>query len=463
MDPISVYQTCTDRVPAYRSFLTEKTGAVPAVSSLEEFRTLPFTSKSDYVMKHHLPDLCLDGRTAAAHLWLRSSGTSKKPFFWPRRFEDEQGMPESVRRLFGAYIAPEAQPVLVIVGLALGPWGTGMQSSFAFRQIAQRTPGLAVVTPGIQNESIIEAIEKLSPMYRRTVLLSYPPFAKTALEEAARRGIPVRDFNIHVMVGGESISESYREQMWALLGHDERQSDSVWSMYGSTDFANVGYENVLTITARRLMAKHGLWQRVLGEPDMPMLFQRIPSETYFEVVDGELVVTRQQGIPLVRYRTGDRVQFIPRGEFLSRLRHCGIDVEGYVRDLGLVVPDLDEPFVALYGRIDQVVFFYGAKITLDQVKTALESPALANYYNGRFLVRGTESESGDPLIEVCIENNDALRNADLEALTELLAVSLEKVQSEFREIRKLTLGKKLILLKPSDPALFELGWKTRHM
>ena len=463
MNPIDIYTSCVARVPAYRDFLQAQCGTPPKITTQDEFETLPFMNKADYIMKYPVPQLCLDGDPSCAHLWLRSSGTSRKPFFWPRRFEDEKSMPESLQRLFRAYTAPEEQPTLIVVGLALGPWGTGMQSAFSFRTIARNIPGLAVVSPGLQNESIIETLERIAPHYRQTLLLSYPPFAKMVLEEAAQRGIDLKALNIHVMVGGEGITEVYRERMWELLGHTERDLTSVWCLYGSTDFANVGFENALTIAARRLMTRNDLFEKILGEPGVPMLFQRVPSQTYFEEVGGELVVSRIQGIPLVRYRTGDHVKFIPRSELLERLRDCGCDAEQMVRDCGLPLPEVDTPFVALYGRIDQAVFFYGAKITVEQMKTALEAPALTPYYNGRFLVRGVESEHGDPQIEVCIEDSPALQAANLDEITEQLALSLEKVQSEFREVRKLTPDRTHLRLVPSAPKVFELGWKTRHM
>ncbi len=463
MDPVQLYHEAVKRVPAYRLFLEKTLGSVPQVASLDEFERLPLMSKADYLLQHPVAELCLDGDPSCAHLWLRSSGTSRKPFFWPRRYEDEMHFPQGMKRLFHDYVLPENQPTLIIIGLALGPWGTGMQSSFAFRTLAQESRGLAVVSPGLQNDNIIEALERLSPHYRQTLLLSYPPFARNALEEAARRGLDLPSLNIHVMVGGEGITETYRERMWQLLGHDESRLNSVWCLYGSTDFANVGFENPLTIAVRRHLVRHGLCETILGEADVPMLFQRAPGLSYFEVVDGELVVSRLQGIPLIRYRSGDHVRILERAELLERLKQTGFDAEAAVRAAGLPVPPWETPFVALYGRIDHAVFFYGAKITVEQIKTALEAPSLSPYFNGRFLVRGVEDECGNPQIEVALETSDALQAADLDVVAEQLACALEAVQSEFREIRKLSPLHRHLRVVGAGPETFELGWKTRHM
>lgn len=463
MKAIEIYNETVKRVPAYRKFLEEQTGTIPEVHSMDDFNRLPLMDKGSYILKHPVEDLCVDGDPNCAHLWLRSSGTSRKPFFWPRRYEDEKNFPKAMAELFHQYVDPEHQPTLIVVGLALGPWGTGMQTSFAFRTLAQESPGLAVCSPGLNNDNIIEVLDRISPRYKQTLLLSYPPFAKNVLEEAANRGMDLPSRNIHCMVGGEGITERYRERMWNLLGHTEKDLHSVWSLYGSTDFANVGFENPLTIAVRRILIENDLCQEILGEPAIPMLFQRTPAPTHFEEVDGELVVSRFQGIPLIRYRSGDHIRFIERAKLLADLRDAGHDAEQMVRDAGLSVPDWPMPFAALYGRIDQTLFFYGANMTLDQIKAALESAPMAPYFCGRYLVQMAEDDKGNPQIEISLPHSEALDAADLEQLAEAYAEEFAKVQSEFRQIRDQNPGLKHIRIKAAPDSAFELGWKTRHM
>lgn len=463
MNPVEMYNEIVNRVPAYQKFLQEQTGGIPKVQTMEDLADIPLMDKASYILKHPIEDLCLDGNVNCAHLWLRSSGTSRKPFFWPRRYEDEKNFPQGMRKLFHDYTASQKQPTLIIVGLALGPWGTGMQSSYAFRVLARETPGLALCSPGLNNDNILEVLERLSPNYSQTLLLSYPPFAKNVLEQAEAQGMDLPGRNIHVMVGGEGITEKYREHMWKLLGHTEKDLNTVWCLYGSTDFANVGFENPLTIAIRRILTRHGLCREILGEPAIPMFFQRAPLNSYFEEVNGELVVSRIQGIPLMRYRSGDHVRFMPRSEMLDRLRDHGHDAEQVVRDAGLPVPQWNTPFVALYGRIDQTLFFYGANITLDQIKSALESEQFEPYFNGRYLVRMTEDEHSNPQIEISLPQSQALETASLEHLADIYADEFAKVQSEFRQVREQTPGLRHVRIVGAPDSSFELGWKTRHM
>ena len=85
-------------------------------------------------------------------------------------------------------------------------------------------------------------------------------------------------------------------------------------------------------------------------------------------------------------------------------------------------PRVEFPFCLLHGRTDGMIFFYGANVTLDQVRTALEHPDLAPHYNGNFLLGQGTSPEGDPVIEVTLEDTPANRAADLtQVLDELPA------------------------------------------
>lgn len=463
MLPVEMYNQVIDKVTAYQKFLNKENGEIPKVETLEDFKKLPLIDKSTYIMENKIDELCFNNDTSEAHLWLRSSGTSRKPFFWPRRYADEMNMFVGIEKLFNRYVSEENQPTLIIVALALGPWGTGMQTSYIFRNVAQRVKGLAVVSPGLQNENIIECLDKLSPMYKRTLLLSYPPFAKNVLEEAAKRGIDLPALNIEVMVGGEGISELFRDNVRKVLGHTEENLYSVWSLYGSTDFGNVGFENPLTILIRRFISKNNLWEKIFGISDVPMLFQTVPRKVYFEEVNGELVVSCIQGIPLIRYRSGDHVKIVAKNDILQKLKDCGFDAEEELKKTGLKYQEWETPLIALYGRIDQVVFFYGAKITLEQFKKALEAESMQAFFNGKYLVKGTEDNNNDPIIELYLEENENFKKHKLEDIEEIYSVELAKVQSEFRTIRDLFPNKKNLKIIISKPDVFELGWKTRHM
>jgi hypothetical protein len=65
MDVLELYRIATERVPAYRRFLGERLGAVPAVATLEDFSILPFTDKEATFKRYALEEICLEGRSGA--------------------------------------------------------------------------------------------------------------------------------------------------------------------------------------------------------------------------------------------------------------------------------------------------------------------------------------------------------------------------------------------------------------
>ncbi len=165
--------------------------------------------------------------------------------------------------------------------------------------------------------------------------------------------------------GGEGISENMRTY---LLGHYRR----VVGSYGASDLEiNIAAETDLTIALRReLVVNPELRTALTGTADgpLPMVFQYNPLDYVLETnPEGELLVTvaRQANLsPRVRYDIHDlgRVLRMPR---LRRL----LVQHGASHLLG--VPALDLPVLLHGGRSDASVDFYGAVVTVDEVRKAL--------------------------------------------------------------------------------------------
>lgn len=60
MNPVEMYKEAVKRVPAYRTFLREKTGAIPEVNCMEDFQqpTLSSCSISTYPQIHSPNSKC---------------------------------------------------------------------------------------------------------------------------------------------------------------------------------------------------------------------------------------------------------------------------------------------------------------------------------------------------------------------------------------------------------------------
>jgi phenylacetate-CoA ligase len=457
LNPLEVFAEAAERVPAYRKFLINHLGGVPSVRDIEAFERLPFTDKKSYILAFPLEDLCLDGTLRGKHFIYRSSGTTLAPVYWPKLPEEERDLPKWLEAGLVCAHAIDVIPTLVIVGLGLGSWISGEQTTWAMRSLAVEGKGVTVITPGLEPQEILELMERFCPSFPQTLLISYPPFAKSIVEEAAARGLPLRSYHLKLGLVGEGYSERFREYMGEILGHESGDVMAVWSGYGSADFGAVGQETPLTITIRRLIHSHGAARAVLGSDEIPGIYQYNPVSLHLEAVDGELVITRRQAVPLVRYRTGDRGAVIPCGEILSRLEWEGIEPERSLKDrdgAGL-------PLVLVYGRADGTVTFYGAKISAEQVREVLDTPALRLHFTGRFRMRVVADENLNPRLEIEAEGRPGREPPGAAEAARLVADELCRINSEYAS--SLAGAGSLPVIVPASSDSFEGGLKLRYI
>ena len=58
-NPVEIYRAASKRVPAYRDFLLKQSGRLPQVSTAEDFKNLPLTDKTNYILRYPLEELGL--------------------------------------------------------------------------------------------------------------------------------------------------------------------------------------------------------------------------------------------------------------------------------------------------------------------------------------------------------------------------------------------------------------------
>ena len=117
-------------------------------------------------------------------------------------------------------------------------------------------------------------------------------------------------------------------------------------------------------------------------------------------VDGRLVFSGDNGIPLIRYNIADSGGVIAYERMLEFLRARGFDPHD---DLdGRAVRSL--PFVYVFGRADFTISYFGANVYPENVTVGLEQSPIDSWATGKFVMQARE---------------DADRNADLSIVVEL--------------------------------------------
>ncbi len=383
-------------VPAYRDLLAA-TGTRPPRTP-RDLAGLPVTDKASYVVPHRIEDLCRGGRLPARGLGLdESSGSTGHPTSWARGAAERRAtsvlLQATFARSLGGGGGPARVPLVddvpvVLNAFSLGAWATGMSVSTALGPVTR------LKSTGPDVGKVVETMRALGPGYRY-VLLGYPPFLKDVADDPR---IDLTRYEVAAGFGGEAISESMRSH---LLQHYTR----VLGSYGASDLEiNIAAETDLGVAVRRRMAADPALRRALtGREDgpLPMVFQYNPLDYVLETsADGELLVTvarRGTLSPRVRYDIHDlgTVVRLPRLRRVLRAHGC--------EDL-LALATTDLPLLLHGGRSDASVDFYGAVVTVDEVREALYAePALAAAVRRFRLLRWEEADA-TPRLDVVVEH-----------------------------------------------------------
>ncbi len=368
-------------IPAYKRFLKKRGVSSKAIHSTADFSKVPVMDKANYLRAYPYKELFRNGEIPP--FLSMSSGSSGKPFYWPRSIEQEKrgGYIHEIifRDIFGI---TKKERTLVIIGFSMGTWIAGMFTVNSCREMVEKGYRMTIASPGIEKEDILAILNDFAPHFDTVILAGYPPFLMDVIVEAERRHIKIKNINLKLLFAGENFSERWRSRAHEIAGIKKHIGNSV-SVYGSADADVLGHETPLSIFIRR---KAGLNQKfaeaLWGDVGfLPTLVQYHPSEKFFESVDGELVFTAQSGIPLIRYNIHDRGRIVLHKTIAAALAKFGYAKEA--KKYGLQRWKM--PFLTLAGRNDVAVTFYGLNIYPENIKAGLEDSSVARYVTGKFI------------------------------------------------------------------------------
>lgn len=447
MDPVALFHEVAESVPAYRKFLGER-GIDPAtVVSRQDFERLPLLDKASYHQRYPLPELCRGGRLDALDMIAVSSGSSGTPTIWPRSLADELVVARRFEQVFLEFSA-DSRRTLAVVCFPLGTWVGGLFTTACVRHLAAKGFPITVVAPGNNKAEILRVLPELAPHFEQVVLLGYPPFVKDVVDS----GEGWARYAVKLVLAGEVFSEEWRDLMAERAGMTDPVRDSV-SLYGTADAGVLGNETALSVSIRRfLAARPELAREVFGADRLPTLVQYDPASRYFEVSDGTLLFSGDNGIPLVRYHIADEGGVLAHDELLQTcVRH------------GFEPPAGEEsPFVYVFGRSLFTVSFFGANVYPENVTVGLEQPGISGWVTGKFVLEVVEDERRDSRLRVTVELAPG-REGDPAAVAESIRAQLVRLNSEFANYvpaeRQLP---EVELRAAGDPEYFPVGVKHRY-
>ena len=405
---LGLFKAASSRVPAYKDFLKKNKINPLKIKTIRDFKQLPVISKETYLKKYPLEQLCWDGKLEKNTLLSVSSGSSGKPFFWPRGNNLELETSISHELILRDIFDADRLPTLFVNTFSMGIYIAGIITLNSVLRVAQKSYPITVIPPGINMDEILRIIREMSPKFHQTIISGYPPFVKDMIEKGEADGIDWKKIKIKFLFATEGFSESWRDYILEKIGAKDALTTSC-NIYGSADAGILGHETPSCIKIRRK------GDRFLDHT----LVQYNPLLKYYEAVGGELIFSAYGGIPLVRYNIGDR------GEIYD-CREINRNSSGWKL-----------PFMKVFGKSGQATSLYGVNIYPEHVKAALAgNNALSEFITGKFVLERKYKQNQDQYLAVNVELKENIKkpaNLENDIQKEIMS-SLSKYNLEYSRL-----------------------------
>ena len=185
---------------------------------------------------------------------------------------------------------------------------------------------------------------------------------------------------------------------------------------------------------------------------------------YFEVQDGTLLFSGDNGIPLIRYHIADTGGIISYQEMLDYLKSQNFDPLAELASNNNS-KHYSFPFVYVFGRANFVLSYYGANIYPENIQVGLEQSGISDAVTGKFVMEIKQDRDQNSYLAIAVElaievnSNQELKDSIAHSIhTQLLRLNSEYAnyvpgQRQLPEISLCDFG---------DPSYFPVGVKHRY-
>ncbi|PIQ73356.1 hypothetical protein COV58_02990 [Candidatus Roizmanbacteria bacterium CG11_big_fil_rev_8_21_14_0_20_36_8] len=465
---LQLFHLASDRVPAYKDFLKKNNINPKKIKTWNDFTRVPMVNKKNYIRKYLLKDLCWDGDLYKPMILTATSGSTGEPSYFLRQKNLDWQYSVSIQRFLQNSSYGKNMSTLVIICFGMGVWIAGIITYKAFELAGFRGNfPLSIITPGINKKEIFNSLKRLSPQYDQTLLVGYAPFIKDVIDEAKTEGINLKKLNIRLGFAAESITEGLRDYMKKHAGVKNIFTD-FFNIYGSADIGAMAFEDTTSILIRRLAINNkDLFKDIFTVTNKtPTLAQYNPEFINFESLNGEILLTGDNAIPLIRYSIGDNGNVLTYDEVETILTKNKINLMKIANKFKIADKLTELPFVYVYERQDFSVSLYGLNIYPEWIKNAIVSTNLGKKLTGKFTMVSRFDKHGDQYLEINTElKKGAKATIDFKRSAEgIMTNYLARASSEYAELLHHLKERAVPKLKyhvSEDPEYFKSGIKHK--
>ncbi len=386
------------------------------------FNEIPMTDKATYIVPNQGTERTYVGGKIPHHGQSYSStGTTGKPTTWMIGPDEQRTMKTLMHYGIQSHIGN--QPLFFLNAFAMGPWATGITTSFALFEKAM------TFSIGPDIDKILDTLQTWPPAQfsdRKYVIAGYPDFMDKLVTKAKEKGFDLKPFNLVAVVGGDAISDTVRERI------ETEGGIKVVSAYGASDLDfPIGQESNFTDNLRRSCKENPEFATELfGTESLPMIFQYDPLNYYIESnAERQMIYTcvrDDRASPRIRYNLKDTGQIMRMSDLMAIAQK---------HKIALPASQTGLPLLFIWGR-EGAVTYQATKVFTENLAMAIQSlPELfgkIENYGFRKL------EKGFNILLELKENAEIPENTD-----ELLIEKIREFNKDFDAAIKLLPGNPL--------------------
>jgi phenylacetate-CoA ligase len=376
-----VFESTSKNIKAYQRFLQINKISPQTILKNKDFSSIPIMEKSNYLLAFKPLELVPFSKFPP--MISASSGSSGKPYYWPRGSKQEERGARFHRTILKDIFKIGKKNTLIIICFSMGNWIAGTFTLSSLREVANdKDLNISIITPGIDRNDVIHTLKNLAGNFDKVIMFGYPPFLMDIVLEAREMKINFKKLDTHFVFAGENFSEKWRDLIFKYAGITNKKNKSI-SIYGTADAGAIGHENPFTVLVRELtLMNKDFRQELLGNISFtPTIVSYYPEDTYFETINNELVFTSDSGIPLIRYNIKDHGMLLSSENVFSLMKKHKLS-KYITKD----IKKWNNPIIVLKGRNDVSVTFYGLNIYPENIKAGLESNEIFHLITGKYII-----------------------------------------------------------------------------